>query len=167
MWYLSIDQVNVFLAENYRPVSLTSIVVKTLERVVQKHIMIFLTDQQLLIENQHGFRKYRSCLTQLQQLLHHWSSVLDKRGAIDVAFLDFAKAFDKVSHPHLFNKLQSYAIKGQLLEWINNFLLGRKQRVVINGYESNWLKVASGVPQQSNLGPLIFLIYILTISLHA
>lgn len=86
--------------------------------------------------------------------------MLDKRGAIDVAFLDFAKAFDKVSHPHLFNKLQSYGIKGQLLEWLNNFLLGRKQRVVINGYESNWLEVTSGVPQGSILGPLIFLMYI-------
>ena len=112
------------LAQNYRPVSLTSIVVKTLERVVHKHIMNFLIDQQLLSENQHGFRKYRLCLTQLLQLLHHWFSVLDKRGAIDVAFLDFAKAFHKVSHPHLFNKLQSYGIKGQLLEWLNNFLLG-------------------------------------------
>ena len=74
------------LAENYRPVSLTSVVVKTLERVVHKHIMNFLIDQQLLSENQHGFRRYRSCLTQLLQLLHHWLSVLNKRGAIDVAF---------------------------------------------------------------------------------
>lgn len=147
------------LAENYRPVSLTSIVVKILERVVHKHVMNFLTEEHLLCENQHGLRKYRSCLTQLLQLLHHWFAVLDKRGAVDVAFLDFAKAFDKVSHPHLLSKLQSYGIKGQLFEWIKNFLLGRNQRVVINGHESNWLETTSGVPQGSILGPLIFLMY--------
>ena len=148
------------LAENYRPVSLTSIVVKILERVVHKHVMNFLTEEHLLCENQHGFRKYRSCLTQLLQLLHHWFAVLDKRGAVDVAFLDFAKAFDKVSHPHLFSKLQSHGIKGQLFEWIKNFLLRRNQRVVINGHESNWLEITSGVPQGSILGPMIFLLYI-------
>ena len=148
------------MAVNYRPISLTSIVVKTLERMVHKHIMNFLSELHLLCENQHGFRRFRSCLTQLLQLVHHWFSVLDKQGAIDVAFLDFAKAFDKVSHPHLINKLKSYGISDPLIEWINNFLSGRKQRVVIDGHESNWLEVTSGVPQGSILGPLMFLVYI-------
>ena len=112
------------LAENYCPVSLTSIAVKILERVVHKHVMNFLTEERLLCENQYGFRKYRSCLT-------------NKRGAIDSAFLDFAKAIDKMSIYHLFSKLQSYGIKGQLLEWIKDFLSRRNQRVVINGHESN------------------------------
>jgi hypothetical protein len=148
------------MAVNYRPISVTSIVVKTLERMVHKHIMNFLSELRLLCENQHGFRRFRSCLTQLLQLVHHWFSVLDKQGAIDVAFLDFAKAFDKVSHPHLINKLKSYGISDPLIEWINNFLSGRKQRVVIDGHESNWLEVTSGVPQGSILRPLMFLVYI-------
>ena len=148
------------MAVNYRPVSLTSIVVKTLERMVHKHIMNFLSELHLLCENQHGFRRFWSCLTQLLQLVHHWFSVLDKQGAIDVAFLDFAKAFDRVSHPHLINKLKSYGVSGQLLEWLNNFLSNRKQRVMIDGHESNWLEVTSGVPQGSILGPLLFLVYI-------
>ena len=146
------------MAVNYRPISLTSIVVKTLERMVHKHIMNFLSELRLLCENQHGFRRFRSCLTQLLQLVHHWFSVLDKQGAIDVAFLDFAKAFDKVSHNHLINKLKSYGISDPLIEWINNFLSGRKQRVVIDGHESNWLEVTSGVPQGSILGLLMFLV---------
>ena len=148
------------MAVKYRPISLTSIVVKTLGRMVHKHIMNFLSELRLLCENQHGFRRFRSCVTQLLQLVHHWLSVLDKQGAIDVAFLDFAKAFDKVSHPHLINKLKSYGISDPLIEWINNFLSGRKQRVVIDGHESNWLEVTSGVPQGSILGPLMFLVYI-------
>ena len=86
--------------------------------------------------------------------------MLDEQGAIDVAFQDFAKTFDKVSHPHLISKLKSYGISDPLIEWINNFLSGRKQRVVIDGHESNWLEVTSGVPQGSILGPLMFLVYI-------
>ena len=96
------------LAPNYGPISLTSVIVKTLEQLVHKHIMKFLSDHQLLSDSQHGFREQRSCVTQLLQLLHHWFRTLDKRQSVDVIFLDFAKAFDKVSQPHLLHKLRSY-----------------------------------------------------------
>ena len=79
---------------------------------------------------------------------------------MDQIFLDFAKAFDKVSHPHLLLKLQHYGIKGQLLKWISDFLTTRRQRVVIDGHSSGWSEVISGVPQGSILGPLLFLVYI-------
>jgi len=79
---------------------------------------------------------------------------------VDAIFLDFAKAFDKVSHPHLLLKLQHYGIKGQLLEWISDFFTTRRQRVVIDGHSSGWSEVTSGVPQGSILGPLLFLVYI-------
>ena len=103
------------LADNYRPISLTSVVVKTLERLIHKHIMKYLTDFQLLKDNQHGFRPSRSCVTQLLQLVHEWFQALEKLGSVDAVFLDFAKAFDKVSHAHLLYKLEGYAIKGQIL----------------------------------------------------
>ena len=74
--------------------------------------------------------------------------------------LDFAKAFDKVSHAHLLYKLECYGIKGQILTWLRDFLTSRKQRVVIEGQASDWLNVTSGVPQGSILGPLLFLVYI-------
>ena len=146
--------------DNYRPVSLTSMVVKSLERLIHNHIMSFLYDNKLLCDNQHGFRPLRSCETQLLQLVHEWLSILDERGSVDAVFLDFAKAFDKVSHPHLLLKLQHYEIKGQLLEWISDFLTTRRQRVVIDGHSSGWSEVSSSVPQESILGPLLFLVYI-------
>ena len=148
------------LADNYRPISLTSVVVKTLERLIHKHIMKYLIDFQLLNDNQHGFRPSRSCVTQLLQLVHEWLQALDKLGSIDAVFLDFAKAFDKVSHAHLLYKLECYGIKGQILTWLRDFLTSRKQRVVIEGQASDWLNVTSGVPQGSILGPLLFLVYI-------
>ena len=88
-----------------RPVSLTSILVKSLERIIHNHIMT---------ESQNGFREARSCVTQLLQLLHSWYSSLEKGDSVDVIFLDFAKAFDKVSHHHLLYKLQCYGIRGHL-----------------------------------------------------
>ena len=79
---------------------------------------------------------------------------------MDAVFLDFAKAFDKVLHAHLLYKLECYGIRGQILNWLKDFLSSRKQRVLIEGHSSDWLGVTSGVPQGSILGPLLFLIYI-------
>ena len=103
---------------------------------------------------------FAHCVTHLLQLVHEWLSILDERGSVDAIFLDFAKAFDKVCHPHLLLKLQHYGIKGQLLEWISDFLTTRRQRVVIDGHSSGWSEVTSGVPQGSIFGPLLFLLYI-------
>ena len=146
--------------DNYRPVSLTSVIVKSLERLVHNHIMNFLSDNKLLCDNQHGFRPLRSCVTQLLQLVHEWLRILEERGSVDAIFLDFAKAFDKVSHPHLLLKLQHHGINGQLLDWITDFLTTRRQRVIIDGHSSGWSEVTSGVPQGSILGPLLSLVYI-------
>ena len=143
-----------------RPVSLTSILLKSLERIIHKHIMKFLTYHRLLTESQNGFREARSCVTQLLQLLHSWYSSLEKGDSVDVIFLDFAKAFDKVSHHHLLYKLQCYGIRGHLFSWFHDYLSDRTQRVVIGGHSSEWMEVSSGVPQGSILGPLLFLLYI-------
>ena len=119
-----------------------------------------LKTQNLLSEKQHGFREGRSCLSNLLTTLEEWTEILDAKACVDVAYLDFRKAFDLVSHKHLLLKLQKYGINGQVWNWVKSFLENRKQKVVIRGHESEELDVLSGVPQGSVLGPLLFLIFI-------
>ena len=145
---------------NYRPVSLTSQVCKVLETVVRDNILNHLKENDLMSDKQHGFREGRSCLSNLLTTLEDWTSILDDGDCVDVAYLDFKKAFDLVSHKHLLLKLQKYGINGQVGNWIKAFLENRKQRVVIRGQVSDELDVLSGVPQGSVLGPILFLIFI-------
>ena len=111
-------------------------------------------------KSQHGFMKTRSCMTQLLETLEEWTDLLDKKFSIDVIYLDFQKAFDTIPHQRLLSKVHAYGIRGQVYEWIRNFLLNRRQRVVLNNSKSNWTEVISGVPQGSVLGPILFILYI-------
>jgi len=145
-----------YYANNYRPVSLTSQVCKILEHFVSTFITRHLIQNNLLSQQQHGGR---SCLTYLLTALNDWSSNLDNSVRTDVIYLDFQKAFHKVSHCRLLKKLEAYGIKGSLLMWINNFLINRVQQVGLKGSTSKTFSVSSGVPQGSVIGSLLFLVY--------
>ena len=146
-------------AANYRPVSLTSHTIKIFERVIRKHLVAYLEMNNLISGKQHGFRKGRSCLT---QLLSHIDNILQnhvKGMETDVIYLDYAKAFDKVDHNILLQKLALYGIRGPLLVWLTQFLRNRQQVVVVDGHKSRPEPVISGVPQGTVLGPILFILY--------
>ena len=147
-------------AVNYRPVFLVSYS-NTL--YVCKHILGHLEDHEILTDLQHGFRSGRSCETQLITTFHDIASAYsyNKKGSqIDIAVLDFSKAFDTVPHDGLLSKIKHYGIDDKVWLWIFNFLKQRKQRVVVDGIQSNLVTVDSGVPQGTVLGPILFLLHI-------
>ena len=144
---------------NYRPVSLTSNVCKLMEKVINRELSRHL-ENGVLNNSQHGFRRGRSCQTNLIEFFDKLTQWIDEGECVDVLYLDFQKAFDKVDHGRLMVKLAAAGIHGNLWRWIKDWLSGRKQRVVVNGETSDWLPIESGVLQGSVLGGPFFDVFI-------
>ena len=147
-------------AGNYKPVSLTCITSKIMEYIICYHVRDHLDSHSILSPFQHGFRSKHSCETQLLLTVHDIASIHDNNIQVDIGILDFSKAFDVVPHQRLLNKLDHYGINRSIHAWIGSFLGGRSQKVVVDEHKSKPAPVASGVPQGTVLGGLLFLLFI-------
>ena len=145
--------------ENYRPISLTCLVMKTFERIMKDELLLRTGD--MLDTRQHGFLAKRSCTTNMIPFCDSLSLSLNENLRTDVIYFDFSKAFDTVNHDLLLQKLKHiHHIDGRMLKFLSNYLSGRKQRVVIGNEFSSLRDVHSGVPQGSILGPILFVLFI-------
>ena len=131
-----------------------------MERLIRDHLMEHLKINNLLSNKQYGFISGRSVSLQLLTVMNDWTKIMDKGEAVDVIYLDFMKAFDKVPHRRLIHKLRGLGVHTQIIRWIENFLTERTQTVVYNGHSSAAKMVDSGIPQGTVIGPASFLTFI-------
>lgn len=148
------------LPNNYRPVSLLSVVGKVMEKAIFKHLFNYFRDSNVIYKYQSGFLPGVGTTHHLVHLYHVIAQAFDNQKKIRMVFGDISKAFDKVWHKGLIYKLKAAGVNGDLLAWFTNYLASREQRVILQGSSSQWKNIGAGVPQGSVLGPLLFLVYI-------
>ena len=117
---------------NYRPISLTAICCKILERIIKRHIINFLVQNHIISDQQFSFVPGSSTTLQLLRALEYWTAELDSGNEVDIIYIDFQKAFDSVPHKRLLRIIDFYGSQGKIHDWITAFLSGRKQRVLVN-----------------------------------
>ena len=130
-----------------------------METIIRGKIVDHLKENNLITWKQYGFMSGHSTVLQLITVMKKWTSILDEGGVVDIAYCDFKKTFDMVPHRRLLEKVKSFSIGSDILEWISEFLRERKQRVIVNGVSSDWMEVISGVPRVSAGSTLVCFIY--------
>lgn len=145
---------------NYRPIAITSLLSKVMERVINTQLLGYLEANQLISDRQYGFRHGRGAGDLLIYLTHQWAAAIESKGEALAGSLDITKAFDRVWHKALLSKLPSYGLPNGLCTWIASFLSGRSIQVVVDGLCSKTIPINAGVPQGSVLSPTLFLLHI-------
>ena len=144
------------MVSNYRGISLLDVLSKNLERQVYNEILVLFA---LFLRTGSMVSCQENPLSQLSRVVHQFAAALERRQQVDVIYLDFSKAFDRLSHEKRLFKLESLGIGGCLLAWFQSYLSGRRHRVVIDNESADFLPVAPGVSQGSISGPLLFLLF--------
>ena len=146
--------------ENYRPISILSIISKIIERAVHDQIYSFMVDNDFLSSSQSGFRSQFSTATTLIDVQDYILNNMDRGNVTGAIFLDLEKAFDTVDHSLLIKKLKKYGIRGNELNWFKSYLDNRMQSVKVGSSISDLKHIDIGIPQGSILGPLLFIIFV-------
>lgn len=146
--------------DDYRPVTILKCLNKPIEIVLHRRLETYFDKIDVLDPNQFGFVKNSSTEPPVMELLHHAFEALNRGKKLGVVFLDLRKAFDSMPHSTLIDKMESYGVRGSALNLIESYFSNRSQAVKIGNVKSSFMKVIRGIAQGSNIGPLLFNIYL-------